>query len=99
MELTKAFDSVPHSLLLSKLEDSGLDPYMIKWISDYLTNRSQSVVLNGISSQSLPVISGVPQGSVLGPLVFLIYSVTSTLSSSQETASWLCMRITFFYIE
>ena len=40
--LTKAFDSVPHSLLLSKLEDSGLEPYTLKWISDYLTNRSQS---------------------------------------------------------
>lgn len=73
LDFAKAFDKVPHRRLLLKLSRLGLDPDVLKWIQEFLTNRSQSVLVNNQSSNCLPVSSGVPQGSVLGPLLFLIY--------------------------
>ena len=70
-DLRKAFDSVPHCLLLQRLEEIGSDLYIVQWIRSYLTCRSQVVVIGGEQSSSLP--AGVPQGSVLGPLLFLIF--------------------------
>ena len=73
LDLSKAFDKVPHSLLMDKLSAWDINLYLLKWLWTYLSNRSQYVVVNGESSQSAHVIFGVPQGSVLGPLLFLIY--------------------------
>ena len=69
----KAFDSVSHQPLLVLLSSFSLPPDLLNWIHSYLLNRSQSVVVCGSTSSSLLVSSGVPQGSILGPLLFLVY--------------------------
>ncbi|MCQ7056700.1 reverse transcriptase domain-containing protein, partial [Clostridioides difficile] len=64
---------VPHERLIRKLKAYGIDGNVVAWIEDWLKNRTQRVVLNGEASELVEVASGVPQGSVLGPLLFLIY--------------------------
>ena len=73
LDYRKAFDSVPHQRLLVKLKAYGIDGNILKWIENFLTGRSQKVVINGECSDTAEVTSGIPQGSVLGPLLFLVY--------------------------
>ena len=73
LDCQKAFDKVPHKRLIAKLRAYGISGKILKWIENFLSGRTQRVVIDGILSDPLPVLSGVPQGSVLGPLLFLIY--------------------------
>ena len=69
----KAFDSVPHRKLMDRLSQIGIHPLILAWICSDLSNRQQAVLVNGERSQPTAVCSGVPQGSVLGTLLFLPY--------------------------
>ena len=73
-DLSKTFDSVPHDLLILKLQSFGFYGNLLNWFSDYLSHRYQCVVINSEHSDWLTIDSGVPQGSIIGPLQFILYN-------------------------
>ena len=87
MDFQKAFDKVPHKRLLEKIKSYGIVGPTLNWIEDFLLNRSQKVMVNGAGSESENVTSGIPQGSVLGPILFVIY--INDLPDTVESDSYL----------
>ena len=73
MDFKKAFDKMPHRRLLAKLQSYGIQGNVLDWIQEFLTERKQRVVINGSESEWSDVSSGIPQGSAIGPTLFLVY--------------------------
>ena len=91
-DLRKAFDSVPHLPLLQKLKDICLEQHILQWLTSYLSDRQQHVVVDGATSNASLVLSGVPQGLVLGPLLSLCTSTVCPLRDQR----YQCMQTKFF---
>ena len=86
----KALDTVPHRPLLDKLSSIAPNSHLVSWVANYLTSRNQRVVIDGAASRTSPVLPGVNQGSVLGPLPFLIdVNDVTSIPTSPDTKNSL----------
>jgi hypothetical protein len=89
LDFSKAFDVVDHTILLQKMHAYGAADLTLKWFASYLEGRTQQVQINDVLSEPLAIITGVPQGSIHGPLLFLIFinNLPSFLTTSHPSLS------------
>ena len=92
LDMAKGFDCINHEILLNKLAFYGLDLTSVNWFKSYLTDRVQKVKYDGVSSSELPIIIGVPQGSIMGHLLFIIY-ILMTCPLILITVNVKCMQM------
>ena len=94
LDFSEAFDLVPHDNLIGELITMNFDHGIIKWVADFLGDKTQRVLLDGVASPEVLVTSGVPQGSVLGPALFLVYinDIVEAVSTSHMLTTPLFTR-------
>nr|CAH7764994.1 unnamed protein product [Callosobruchus chinensis] len=97
-DLSRAFDTIDHKLLLEKLQRLGVRGVTNKWISSYLEKRTQIVILDNCKSEPKEVMAGVPQGSILGPLFFIIFMNDMVLSCDTPDKTVIYADDTNFFV-
>ena len=97
IDLKQAFDTIDHKLLLTKLEHSGIRGVGYDWIKSYLCERKQYVSVNSCNSEAMNVVCGVPQGSILGPKLCILYVNDYAMYQACLDLCYLRMTPTYFY--
>ena len=94
LDIRKAFDSINHDILLRKMEEQfGVSNVELKWFESYISNREQTCLVNGTMSTAKKLVCGVPQGSILGPLLYIMISPIVFMTQSRA-----CMLMTYRFL-